>query len=397
MKNRSTKRFDYYAWSAPFFDTPKEVIEYITALKLGEKKISAINTIGYVSTSVHSGFLYRKITEAGIDLENDWNWVKTYPHLDNILIPRSVNLQEPIQFIFDDGTTLEILPTANGGARVGVNSIPTTISDGLNRSNFNSNLFFKEAIGKTIESFRICIIEKNETEVSENSLQYEKPFVRTKSEYHFEFCFRFPGKIILTQSWKNSYTVMYEIEQYEESFVPYKRLADSITDVEEIVIGRGWRGGAFWIVPIDLETEKDIWELNGYGITINEDDVEEFLREFLYRYYDASVQIRQDEEFQWYDKNFFTFDSMKKMIADIRTVICLLQDDYDHPSLQAIKDNYTWYQYTDKNRAQLTDTKINELRKNRVLLAVDFYERFCKQIENMMSLSDKNGIVFEGP
>ncbi len=391
------RRFDYYKWSAPFFYTPQEIVRYIASVDLKEKKISAINTIGYVDTSVHSGVLYQKITEAGICLDGDSDWMKTYPHLDNVLIPSSVNLQEPIQFIFDDGTTLEILPIANGVARIGVNSIPMTISDGLNRSNFNANLFFKEIIGEKIESFTMRIVQSDEVIISVNSLQTEKPWTKTNYEYHFEFCLGGLNKIILTQSWKNAYTVTYKSNHYKKSLVPYKRLTDSVNEVEEIVIGRGWRGAVFWIVPIDLETEKENWEMNGYGITIYEEDVDEFLRGFLYQYYEASIQSQQDEEFQWYGPNFFTFDAMKRMIEDIRLTIYLLQNEYDHLLLWPIKNNFAWYQHTDKTRSELTDVEIDELRKKRVPLAVDFYERFCLQIENMMSLTDKNGIVFDGP
>ena len=43
--------------------------------------------------------------------------------------------------------------------------------------------------------------------------------------------------------------------------------------------------------------------------------------------------------------------------------IYMLQNEYDHLLLRSIKNNFTWYEYTDKTRSELTDAEIDELGK----------------------------------
>ena len=406
------QKFDYYTWSAPFFDTPREVVRYICEMNLSGKVLRRINMIGCGDNAGYTdtGLLYQKLREAGLEPEyneNDdhWNnWYCNYPDKEKILVPCCVHLCEPIQFIFEDGTTLEILPTESGGARIGVNSIPADISDGLNRSNFNGNVFFKEILGRKFESFSLSVTETKKQYVNENSLNCEFPYTETRHKYHFQISFGYPYEIALIQTLESWYCVEL-LENLRAMNVPYSRIQASRKAFETkqimIVNGRGG-GGTFWILPINLDRteEESDWLMDGYGISIDDIYVAEFLSEFLYRYFDPDIQEREEYEensFDWYGGNLYSFDSIKKMVEDIRTVCRMLENDYSNPALTDIKSQWSWYPYSDKRVDELSKKEIDSLRKHVVPVALDFYNRFCDRMENMMQIPGVNAISFAGP
>ena len=165
--NQFDNRFDFFEWSAPYYNSPNEVMLAIMELPIIGKTVKDIKVIGFVDnpTATQAALLGETLVNAGIELEDCW-W-ENYTNLANVLIPWEVEACEPIQLIFDDNTTLEILPTERGGARIAMNSIPVEIVDGLNQSNFIANKYFAEIIGKTLESFNISV--KNTQEYSINS------------------------------------------------------------------------------------------------------------------------------------------------------------------------------------------------------------------------------------
>ena len=145
-------RFDFYKWSAPYYENPKEVFLALNKLGLKDKTLVSINAIGACRNIDNSGgtSLYWTIADAGIELGELW-WER-YEHLDSVLVPWNITLCEPIQFVFDDDTTLEILPIEDGGARIGVNTIPVGLVNGLNPSEVNATALFKEFIGRKLST-----------------------------------------------------------------------------------------------------------------------------------------------------------------------------------------------------------------------------------------------------
>jgi hypothetical protein len=122
----------------------------------------------------------------------------------------------------------------------------------------------------------------------------------------------------------------------------------------------------------------------------------------LYKYFDPSIQERyeyEDADFDWYGGNLYTFENMKLMVSDIRRAIHLMLEDYDNPELEEIKSYWSYYQYSNGNKAknELSPEEINELRRNIVPNAVDFYERFCSQMDNMLKIPGNNIMSFAGP
>ena len=194
--NQFDGRFDFYEWSAPFYETPQEVHEKLQSLNLQGKKLMAIYAVGGYGDIAHTNtsMMYCRIVDAGIEPTPGW-W-ETYPNLNRILLPWDIELCEPVQLVFDDGSTLEILPIEDGGARIGVNSIPKGLTDGLNDSAVDLNSYFREFVGSELCEFELKIT-KTETQTVGRS------YTEQRAKYALQLSFEHCNTLTLTQSWKS--------------------------------------------------------------------------------------------------------------------------------------------------------------------------------------------------
>lgn len=406
--NNFGDRFDFYEWSAPYYESSKEVYLALKALNLNGKTLKAINVIGECGNiyKEDKGYLYSTINAAGIELGELW-WEK-YEHIDDVLVPWEVGACEPLQLVFDD-MTLEFLPIDAGGARIGVNTVSEGLVNGINNSDLNSNGLFKEFIGAKLENVRLYIDKKEKIYVDSFSINSKNPYSEKDTNYIVCFCFcsgdcQLELNIVQRYS-AASYKIKAKICNYHPNSdkVPYRRFISAFIPQEQISIcnGRGY-GGTFWITGTNLKEENNssIPLLSCFGISIDEMHIGEFLYEFLTKYYDHSLQEREEyerEEFDWYGVNLYTLESMKSMLSDIKQTITMLKEDFNNPYLENIKSHFPWYLYTNKMKEELTEKEIKELTKKAVPLAIDFYERFCSRIENMLKIPGREVISFAGP
>ena len=344
--------------------------------------------------------LYWKIKGAGIEPGDLW-WER-YEHLDDVLVPHSVKLCEPIQFVFDDRTSIEILPIDEGGARIGVNSIPVGLVDGLNKSGVDANSLFRELLGRKIEHIDLKEITNETRWINRYTIEKSKGNKELRCQHVIRLSLGSPCKIELISSWESWYEVTAEIDHNSQG-IAYKRVKSAQKERSEACIVNGRDGGGtFWIIGTRTDDGKThpVAHCDGTGISIDDMYVEEYLTEFLYRYFDPKIQedrYEQEPSFDWYGGNLYTFDVMRKMIADIRETVVMLQSDYDNSALDAIKAHWGSYKYTEKSRDQLSEKEINELKKNVVPKAVNFYERFCDRMEKMLQIPENNVMSFAGP
>lgn len=400
--NHFNKRFDFFEWSAPYYENPKEVYIALNKLNLKGKNLLTINAIGAVGDVGNTGgtSLYQTITNAGIDLGD--NWWEEYPQMNKVRIPWTFELCEPIQFVFDDHTSLEILPIEDGGARIGFNSIPVGMVNGLNDSGIKAGEFFRELKGKKLRNIELKI-KRNEVEtVDDFWLRQEKPYKEIRTEYVIQLDFEYPYTLEIAQDWQSWYEVRCK-GNWDQERVPYERktIACKTSEIPTIVNGRDG-GGTFWIIGISSKEERisDIPNLDCFGMSIDDMIVSEYLSEFLYKYFDPSIQERNEYDesgFDWYGGNLYTFETMRKMLDDIYATIDLLQTDYNNPQLDKIKSHWPIYKYTEKSHDELSDEELNELRKNHVPIAISFYERFCLRMENMLKIPGNDLMSFAGP
>lgn len=159
----------------------------------------------------------------------------------------------------------------------------------------------------------------------------------------------------------------------------------------------------FWIMPvrvIDDSTTNEIdnvAEMKSAEISIEEDDVDQYLTPFLYHYFDNDLKANKQRiegrwvdgdgneqtdavcGFEWYlTHNFFTFDSVRQILKDIEDTVDAL--------LFGRETGYT--------------RELNSERDAEVELVVDFYRRFLYRMEYMMKVGAEKGydlISFMGP
>jgi len=135
--------FDKHEWTAGVYDTPEQIIEAFNSLKVCGKRIVRINAIGVSSfEDAISSVVWRIQYEAGVPYEIAIN--DKYEYRDKVLIPCEVNICEPVVLAFDDGSTFELQPVENFSIKMSTNQIPKEITDGINHSDFDANVVFRD-------------------------------------------------------------------------------------------------------------------------------------------------------------------------------------------------------------------------------------------------------------
>ena len=176
----------------------------------------------------------------------------------------------------------------------------------------------------------------------------------------------------------------------------------------EVPIGEGFSGGAaHHIFPVDKQGVAQ----EESGISLDEDDAASFLYYFFHKYFDKNLRenVERDEFetfFNWRGENYYTLQSMRLMLGDMRETSLTLKVNYDDPMLEPIKESFSLYEITSRDNPvrerlwQLSSVEQNEEIKNRLDIILDFYDRFIARIEKMLNDAEIKGgqlVCFDGP
>ena len=143
--------------------------------------------------------------------------------------------------------------------------------------------------------------------------------------------------------------------------------------------------------------------------TIEEGDVECFLRYFLLKYFDPELIYNKnrsqvlidhyDNDFEWYlTFNYYTYATIAKMCDDILRTADMLMFDYDNPALDDIKKEFSIFYMTDYDDEDHRQNVPPSIIKKHIYVVVDFYLRFVYRIRQSMNNNpDYDLIYFEGP
>ena len=144
----------------------------------------------------------------------------------------------------------------------------------------------------------------------------------------------------------------------------------------------------FWIMPVRVIDYKNIGcsgtvaAMKAAEISIEEDDVAQYLSPFLFQYFDEGLKankMRSEVGFDWnLTHNFFTFDDIRNILKDIYATVDVLSSGREN-------------EYT---------VKIKEDSRFKTEAIIDFYRRFTYRMEYMIKVGAENGfdlISFEGP
>lgn len=187
----------------------------------------------------------------------------------------------------------------------------------------------------------------------------------------------------------------------------------------EIKIIDGHDGSSyFWIMPVrivDLSDTNDmesVAEMRSIEISIEEDDVAQYLTPFLYKYFDEELEANKHRSdangFEWYlTYNFFTYESIEHILNDIRDTVDALSTGRDNEYTAKLKEKRGTATYKLIYAKDLTADQIAEYNANRptedsteLELIIDFYRRFLYRMEYMLKFGEEKGynlISFMGP
>lgn len=201
----------------------------------------------------------------------------------------------------------------------------------------------------------------------------------------------------------------------------------------EIEIVDGYESSSYFhIKPVriidysDTNEHDNISKMSAAEISIEEDDIAQYLTPFLYKYFDDELEANKrridycytDDDgnkhesyvsgFEWYlTDNYFTFNSMTQILKDITDTVDALICGRETEYTQKLKVKRGTAAYQLLYAKDLSEDEIKEYNANRpkeddteVELVVDFYQRFIYRIEHMMKVGGEKGydlISFRGP
>jgi len=300
--------FDPYIWSAPVFETPEEVAEEFNRISFSNKTLSCIRFIGSGQNigACDAQFLSEEET-----------------------CPRCIEVCEPMQFVFTDGSTFDFQPLEGGGARIACNSIPTEISEGLNQSDFDANMLF----GDTVIDAKIHLEEFKEiktqtTELFNRNGYGELPEPTVSSEYRYIFClcksYRF-HTLQISQKQEAWYTVLLLPNESHASDLSSEEVRNLRIPTGQIPLFPGFdRRDSYWFFPISKEEDwrsllhtPQVYARFPLCVWLDE---EQLLSDLLLSYF------RDEDQASWYDglginfmdANLYSFETMTEIIRRLR-------------------------------------------------------------------------------
>ncbi len=406
-RNDFNGRFDFFKWAAPICENPVELLTAAETFHFKGKIVKDIFAIGYAHDvgGTDSGLPQGRLWQAGVDRKNTQG--NADKGLDGVRLPCQADLFEPIQIVFTDGTTLELLPMGSGCGRISRNGVPAGLTCGINRSNLNTReLLGEELIGRECKGLSVQVCKESETFYDLEYGLNEKPPQRMRTKYRYQLKFSDGYSLELAVGerfggYRLRLCVYNALVQ-----MPYSRIRAAKTKVEQIAMIPGSiTGGSMRIVPAKWKAGRHEQPnvLHGdWTLFIDDEECWDFLGTLLAQYYDRSVQIPDIygcEAFDRYGINYYRFDTMDQMLVQIRRIAKLLAEDYDAPELEQIKGRYSVYSFDSSAlRVRLSKEEQAALIKRNIHIAIDFYERFAERMESIMAhCPDCDIMVFSGP
>ena len=220
--------------------------------------------------------------------------------------------------------------------------------------------------------------------------------------------------------------------QFEIKQLCLKTLGRDIFKREIRIVDGHDSSSYFWIMPVrvidltDTDGIDNVAEMRSCEISIEENDVAQYLTPFLNKYFDGTIEAnrrrvddywkeedgsehyRYKEGFEWYSTyNFYTFEAVRKMLDDIKDTILALSLGQDNEYTEELKKKRGFATYKLLYARDLNQEQIDEYNANRpteddteINLIVDFYYRFIYRMEYMLKVSEEKGydlISFMGP
>lgn len=386
--------FDKFRWSANTYETTDEIIRCFRELGVFEKRVRGITAIGAVLQDSLQNWKEEAVQvlyDAGIidnwDLSAGWikmndgityNTEECLHYLKNASSERIVRLFEPLLILFEDGNVMELLPCAPKGLRIGYNSLPKDMRNGINRFEFDVGKMFNQFVsGKDFFKVRIDSTVSTIT-YSRNRAARE---IRRK-KYMFDFL---DGYLIMEESQSSEYTLSFS----RANKINCWDLAGLGENSYQETILEGWHGGgSVNIYPIkgsgwdELHFDTD----NPEVISVHYDTPALFWP-LLQKYFDPELPVNKEcseGHYDFYYCNYYTKDSIIKMVQEALRELEKVRSLSPTEQCNALSCGY---------RDQTEEEMLLRIEE-----AISFTERFSERLLGMaLNTPEYNFICFAGP
>ena len=412
--------FDIQEWKPTFCKTEKELNAFWEENQIARKKIIKINAIG-IALNMQGWSLEERIKKtlsaAGVTVHLMQRMNKEL--YNNIQLNAELELWEPIVFVLEDHSTVELMFFPDGVLGVSVNQIDPDTTEGTNHGDCDANILFSKMLSRKCRrpEFYHRISYQGSGE-GESVQEEEYAFVFTLSgDSDLRFFIRAGHDSEYTCGLNFRYQFNWEQNIHKISL---GRINEALKDVHQIPILEGTDYGSyFMIVPtMAEEQERDSsfsWETKNYykkRIMIEEDDVRSFLFYFLYKYFDEDYNKKYADRdpydsvrFESYlDPNLYSYPAMKEMLLEIEEKARLLQEDFENPELNELIDGFAIsYFLPDElwnlpHQEDWNEKKRRQIIRDHLGIALDFYARFVSRVRKLMERNpDCECICFSGP
>lgn len=397
--------FDKYRWSANTYETPEEIFACFRELRVLEKTVKGITAIGAIAQ--YSLGSWEKIAvdtlrEAGIITKYEVEYLPTrrtvtlndgsvhdlddcFDLLRNVSTERKIRLYEPLLILFEDGDVMELYPCASKGLRIGYNTLPKGMQDGMNRCEVD--------IGSLFDPFMngccISTVEIYSTLETKSCIYNRKKETDRRNKY----CFCFSPHAYTPKNPKGGWLHIEEIQcgEYEVSFertgpVKCGELAALSGKSFQIPIFEGRHSGGCVNVFPAKENESS-FESDSTDIIAICRHMPALYWPLLNKYYDPDLPVNKENPHDYYDFyywNYFTKDSVVKIVEEVRSELEQAR------TLSVLEqEELLSCGYRDETEEE-TITRIEE--------ELNFTERFSARLLGMaLNTPGYEYICFEGP
>ena len=412
--------FDIQEWKPTFCKTEKELNAFWEENQIARKKIIKINAIG-IALNMQGWSLEERIKKtlsaAGVTVHLMQRMNKEL--YNNIQLNAELELWEPIVFVLEDHSTVELMFFPDGVLGVSVNQIDPDTTEGTNHGDCDANILFSKMLSRKCRrpEFYHRISYQGSGE-GESVQEEEYAFVFTLSgDSDLRFFIRAGHDSEYTCGLNFRYQFNWEQNIHKISL---GRINEALKDVHQIPILEGTDYGSYFMIVPTMAEEQEIdsnfsWETKNYykkRIMIEEDDVRSFLFYFLYKYFDEDYNKKYADRdpydsvrFESYlDPNLYSYPAMKEMLLEIEEKARLLQEDFENPELNELIDGFAIsYFLPDElwnlpHQEDWNEKKRRQIIRDHLGIALDFYARFVSRVRKLMERNpDCECICFSGP
>ena len=411
--------FDIQEWKPTFCKTEKELNAFWEENQIARKKIIKINAIG-IALNMQGWSLEERIkktlSDAGVTVHLMQRMNKEL--YNNIQLNAELELWEPIVFVLEDHSTVELMFFPDGVLGVSVNQIDPDTTEGTNHGDCDANILFSKMLSRKCRrpEFYHRISYQGSGE-GESVQEEEYAFVFTLSgDSDLRFFIRAGHDSEYTCGLNFRYQFNWEQNIHKISL---GRINEALKDVHQIPILEGTDYGSYFMIVPTMAEEQEIdssfsWETKNYykkRIMIEEDDVRSFLFYFLYKYFDEDYNKKYADRdpydsvrFESYlDPNLYSYPAMKEMLLEIEEKARLLQEDFENPELNELIDGFAIsYFLPDElwnlpHQEDWNEKKRRQIIRDHLGIALDFYARFVSRVRKLMERNpDCECICFSG-